>query len=62
MTSDSVSPERWKKVARMTDPSNALKSFQQALLRGETQLRPGVLDPDLYLYVDNRMAKLGLPM
>jgi len=37
----------------MTDPSNALQSFQQALLRGGMQLRRGVLDPDLYLYVDN---------
>ena len=38
--------------ARMTDPSNAMQSFQQALLRGGIQLRRGVLDPDLYVYVD----------
>jgi Acetyltransferase (GNAT) family len=37
----------------MTDPSNALQSFQQAFLRGEMQLQRGVLDPDLYLHVDN---------
>jgi hypothetical protein len=37
----------------MTDPSNALQSFQQAVLRGEMQLQRGALDPDLYLYVDN---------
>jgi hypothetical protein len=36
----------------MTDPSNALQSFQQELLRTGMQLRRGVLDPDLYLYVD----------
>lgn len=37
----------------MTDPSNALQSFQQALVRSDLQLQRGVLDPDLYLYVDN---------
>ena len=37
----------------MTDPSNALQSFQQALLRGEMQLQRGVLDPDIYLHVDD---------
>ena len=37
----------------MTDPSNALQSFQQALLRGEMQLQRGVLHPDLYLHVDD---------
>jgi RimJ/RimL family protein N-acetyltransferase len=36
----------------MTDPSNALQSFQQALLLGGIQLRRGVLDKDLYVYVD----------
>lgn len=37
----------------MTDPSIALQSFQQELLRGAIQLQRGVIDPDLYLYVDN---------
>jgi len=37
----------------MTDPTTALQSFQQELLRGAMQLRPGVLDKNLYLYVDN---------
>jgi RimJ/RimL family protein N-acetyltransferase len=37
----------------MTDPSNALESFQQALLRGEMQLQRGVLDPEIYLHVDD---------
>lgn len=36
----------------MTDPSHALESFQQALLHGEIQLQPGVLDRDIYVYVD----------
>jgi GNAT acetyltransferase-like protein len=36
----------------MTDPSTALQSFQQALLHGGIQLQRGVLDPDLYVYVD----------
>src|SRR5882762_5378753 len=37
----------------MTDPSNALQSFQQALLHGGIQLQRGVLDQDLYVHVDN---------
>jgi RimJ/RimL family protein N-acetyltransferase len=37
----------------MTDPSNALQSFQQALLHGEIQLQPGVLDRNIYVYVDH---------
>ncbi|HXO04858.1 MAG TPA: GNAT family N-acetyltransferase [Candidatus Sulfotelmatobacter sp.] len=37
----------------MTDPSTALQSFQQELIRGGIQLRPGALDKNLYLYVDN---------
>lgn len=37
----------------MTDPSNALRSFQGELLRGAIQLRRGVLDRNLYLHVDN---------
>jgi RimJ/RimL family protein N-acetyltransferase len=37
----------------MTDPTTALQSFQQELLRGAMQLRPGVLDKNLYLHVDN---------
>jgi len=36
----------------MTDPTNALQSFQQALLRGGIQLQPGVLDRDIYVYFD----------
>jgi GNAT acetyltransferase-like protein len=37
----------------MTDPSNALQSFQQGLPQLRKRLRPGVLDPNLYLYVEN---------
>lgn len=36
----------------MTDPFDALTSFQQALLDGEISLRAGELDPDLFLHVD----------
>ena|SRR5689334_348159 len=36
----------------MTDPTNALQSFQQALLHGGIQLQPGVLDRDIYVYFD----------
>ena len=46
----------WRKfLVRMTDPSNALQSFQQALLNGEIQLKQlkrGVLDKNLYVYAD----------
>lgn len=36
----------------MTDPLNALQSFQQELLHGRIQLQRGVLDRDLYVYTD----------
>jgi RimJ/RimL family protein N-acetyltransferase len=36
----------------MTNPSNALPSFQQALLRSEIQPQRGVLDKNIYVYVD----------
>src|SRR5260370_21557881 len=36
----------------MTDPSNALQSFQQILLTGKIRLEPGRLDTNLYSYVD----------
>ena len=34
------------------DPFEALTSFQQALLDGETNLQAGELDPDLFLHAD----------
>ena len=37
----------------MTDPFDALTSFQQALLDGEVSLQAGELDPDLFLHVDH---------
>jgi hypothetical protein len=37
----------------MTDPMDALVSFQQALLDGEIHLQPGALDPDIFVYADN---------
>ena len=36
----------------MTDPTNALQSFQRALLQGEIQLQPGVLDKGIHVYFD----------
>jgi hypothetical protein len=42
-----------KPLAAMTDPFDALTSFQQALLDGEISLRAGELDPDLFLHVDH---------
>lgn len=37
----------------MTDPSDALSSFQQALVNGEIQLQRGKIDPDLFVYLDH---------
>lgn len=36
----------------MTDPSQALQSFQQALLHGGIQVQPGVLDRNIYVHFD----------
>jgi len=36
----------------MTDPSDALKSFQQALVSGQIQLQRGQIDSELFLHVD----------
>jgi hypothetical protein len=40
-------------MASMTDPTDALVSFQQALLDGEINLRPGELDPDIFVHADS---------
>jgi hypothetical protein len=37
----------------MTDPSDALTSFQQALIDGEIKLQPGQLDPELFVHLDH---------
>jgi hypothetical protein len=37
----------------MTDPTDGMVSFQQALLDGEIELRPGELDPNLFVHSDN---------
>jgi hypothetical protein len=39
-------------MASMTDPMNALVSFQQALLDGEIRLQPGALDRDIFVHAD----------
>jgi RimJ/RimL family protein N-acetyltransferase len=41
----------------MTDPSNAMHSFEEELSRGRIKLEPGNIDPDLFLYVDNAEGK-----
>src|SRR5260370_8441599 len=40
-------------MTSMTDPTDGMVSFQQALLDGEIDLRPGELDPDLFVHADN---------
>ena len=40
-------------MTKMTDPAEALKSFQTELMRGGLQLQRGAVDKDIYLYVDN---------
>jgi hypothetical protein len=39
-------------MARMTDPTDALVSFQQAFLDGEIHLQRGELDPDIFVHTD----------
>src|SRR4051812_38833587 len=36
----------------MTDPMDAMVSFQQAILDGEVRLQRGALDPDIFVYAD----------
>lgn len=44
----------WREfLTRMTDPSDALISFQQALVDGEVQLQRGQIDPDLFVHLDH---------
>ena len=38
-------------MPKMTDPTDALTSFQRALLQG-LQLHPGTLDPDVFMHFD----------
>lgn len=37
----------------MTDPSDALVSFQKELSAGRVKLQKGVLDPSIWVYLDN---------
>jgi hypothetical protein len=39
-------------MARMTDPTDALVSFQQALLDGEIILQVGALDKEFFVHTD----------
>jgi hypothetical protein len=39
-------------MAAMTDPSEAMKSFQHALAAGQISLQKGELDQSLYVHVD----------
>lgn len=40
------------RMSKMTEPGEALKSFQQALLSGGLELESGRVDHDVYLHVD----------
>jgi hypothetical protein len=42
-----------KQMASMTDPTDSLASFQEALLASEIRLQRGKLDPDIFVYMDN---------
>lgn len=44
----------------MTDPTDALTSFQQALLAGEIDLQRGSADRDLYVHADRPNGELRL--
>lgn len=46
-------------MASMTDPMDALVSFQQALLRGEISLRAAELEPDVFVHVDHLGAGIS---
>jgi len=39
-------------LTKTTDPSDALKSFQQALVDGQIQLQRGQIDPGLFVHLD----------
>lgn len=41
----------------MTDPSDALKSFQEALLGNQLQMQRGEVDPELLVYLDHPNEK-----
>jgi hypothetical protein len=48
-----LGPAFWREfLTKMTDPSDALKSFQQALVDGEIQLQRGQIDPGLFVHLD----------
>jgi hypothetical protein len=40
-------------LAKMTDPSDALTSFQQALRDGLIEVHAGTIDPELYVHLDH---------
>lgn len=42
-----------KVLTRMTDPFDALNSFQQALVNGEIQLQRGHIDSELFVHLDH---------
>jgi hypothetical protein len=44
----------------MTDPSDALRSFQQALVDGEIQLQRGKIDSELFVHSDRPQGEMRL--
>ncbi|HEU5047056.1 MAG TPA: GNAT family N-acetyltransferase [Rickettsiales bacterium] len=47
-------------MANLTDPSIALRSFQEELLRGTVALKRGVVVPDLYIHWDEPNGEIRL--
>ena len=44
-------------LSQMTDPTNALVSFQEALSAGKLRLERGRVDPNVYLHVDQAQGQ-----
>lgn len=47
-------------MPKMTDPSDALISFQQAYLTGKIPLQKGELDPNVYVHMDRPNGEIRL--
>jgi hypothetical protein len=47
-------------MSQMTDPSAALKSFQEALADGALPLQPGAIDPELFVHPDQPNGRTRL--
>lgn len=43
----------------MTDPSNALRSFQEELWRGTIEVQPGALNPNIFFHFDHLTGRFS---